>query len=130
MELDEMMQVFYRQAEKQVVPDLATKQAMTAAGAKVLADQLRENTPRSNKKNPKYGHLQDNVGFEASDIDGEANGNSVVGFGKKAYIARFLNDGTIKMKATHFVDNSRRQAAADVFKAQQAVYEAKRGGKA
>ena len=98
-----------------------------SAGAKVLAEKLREATPRTNHKDVKYGHLQDNVMSQDTDINGEDNGNSTVGFGKKAYIARFLNDGTIKMGATHFVDNARRNATDEVFVAQQKVYEERLG---
>lgn len=127
-DLGKMLEVFGKNAEKFVIPDHATKKAMTAAGAKVLADELRKATPRSTKKNPKYGHLQDNVGFQNVDIDGEDDGNSVVGFGQKAYIARFLNDGTVKMKATHFADNARRDSADKVFAAEKKVLDARNGG--
>lgn len=127
-DLSQMLETFGRNAEKFAIPDHATKKAMTAAGAKVLADELRKVTPRSKKANSKYGHLQDNVGFQNTDIDGEDDGNSVVGFGQKAYIARFLNDGTVKMKATHFADNARRDSADKVFAAQKKVLDARNGG--
>lgn len=127
-DLSQMLETFGRNAEKFAIPDHATKKAMTAAGAKVLAEELRKATPRSKKKNPKYGHLQDNVGFQNVDIDGEDDGNSVVGFGQKAYIARFLNDGTVKMKATHFADNARRNSADKVFAAEKKVLDARNGG--
>lgn len=127
-DLGKMLETFGRNAEKFAIPDHATKKAMTAAGAKVLADELRKATPRSKKKNPRYGHLQDNVGFQNVDIDGEDDGNSVVGFGKKAYIARFLNDGTVKMQGNHFADNARRDSADKVFAAQKKVLDARNGG--
>ena len=88
-----------------------------------MAEKLKENTPRSNHNDVKYGHLQDNVGYQNTDIDGEVDGSSVVGFGKKAYVARFLNDGTVKMRATHFVDNARRESADDVFDAERKIYD-------
>ena len=118
-DLGKMLEVFGKNAEKFAIPDHATRKAMTAAG---------KATPHSNKKNPKYGHLQDNVGFQNVDIDGEDDGNSVVGFGQKAYIARFLNDGTVKMKATHFADNARRDSADKVFAAEKKVLDARNGG--
>ena len=109
-DLASMMETFATNAEKLLVPDTQTKQAMTEAGAKVMAERLKENTPRSNHNDVKYRHLQDNIGF-----------------GKKAYVARFLNDGTVKMRATHFVDNTRRESADDVFDAERKIYDERMG---
>ena len=106
-----------------VIPDTSTKRKMTEAGAKVLAEKLKEATPRTKHNDVKYGHLQDNVTYQDTDIDGEENGSSTVGYGKKAYIARFLNDGTVKMPATHFVDSVRRESSDEVFKAQREAYD-------
>ena len=61
--------------------------------------------------------------YQDTDIDGEENGSSTVGYGKKAYVARFLNDGTVKMPATHFVDNVRRESSDEVFKVQREAYD-------
>lgn len=105
-----------------VIPDTSTKRKMTEAGAKVLAEKLKEATPRTKHNDVKYGHLQDNVTYQGTDIDGEENGSSTVGYGKKAYVARFLNDGTVKMPATHFVDNVRRESSDEVFKVQREAY--------
>ncbi|MEK1471391.1 phage head-tail adapter protein [Limosilactobacillus fermentum] len=105
------------------IPDTSTKRKMTEAGAKVLAEKLKEATPRTKHNDVKYGHLQDNVTYQDTDIDGEENGSSTVGYGKKAYVARFLNDGTVKMPATHFVDNVRRESSDEIFKAQREVYD-------
>lgn len=126
-DLASMMETFATNAEKLLVPDTQTKQAMTEAGAKVMAERLKENTPRSNHNDVKYSHLQDNIGYQNTDIDGEVDGSSVVGFGKKAYVARFLNDGTVKMRATHFVDNARRESADDVFDAERKIYDERMG---
>lgn len=109
--------------DEKVIPDTATKRKMTEAGAKVLAEKLKEATPRTKHNDVKYGHLQDNVTYQDTDIDGEENGSSTVGYGKKAYVARFLNDGTVKMPATHFVDNIRRESSDEVFKAQREAYD-------
>lgn len=108
--------------DEKVIPDTTTKRKMTGAGAKVLAERLKEATPRTKRNDVKYGHLQDNVTYQDTDIDGEENGSSTVGYGKKAYVARFLNDGTVKMPATHFVDNVRRESSDEVFKAQREAY--------
>lgn len=126
-DLASMMETFATNAEKLLVPDTKTKQAMTEAGAKVMAERLKENTPRSNHNDVKYSHLQDNIGYQNTDIDGEVDGSSVVGFGKKGYVARFLNDGTVKMPATHFVDNTRRESADDVFDAERKIYDERMG---
>lgn len=126
-DLDIQIEAFVNRVEKKLIPDHDTQKAMTSAGAKALAEKLREATPRTNHKDVKYGHLRDNVMSQDTDINGEDNGNATVGFGKKAYVARFLNDGTIKMGATHFVDNARRDAADEVFAAQKKVYEERLG---
>lgn len=110
---------------QKLVPDTKTRAEMTKAGAKVFQKKLHQNTPRTSHSDVEYGHLQDNIVTQNTDIDGEKNGASIVGFGKKAYVARFLNDGTKKMKATHFVDVARKTAEKDVFEAQQAVYNQK-----
>lgn len=108
--------------DEKVIPDTTTKRKMTEAGAKVFAEKLKEATPRTKHNDVKYGHLQDNVAYQDTDIDGEENGSSTVGYGKKAYVARFLNDGTVKMPATHFVDNVRRESSDEVFKTQREAY--------
>ena len=127
MELDDQMESWLH-GVKDLIPDTSVKSAMTAAEAKEYAKVLHKNTPRSDDEDSKYGHLQDNVAIQKSDVDGIANGNALVGFKKKAYVARFLNDGTVKMEATHFVDNSRQEAKEAVFKAGMEVYKAKTGG--
>lgn len=126
--LDEQLQKFVDDAEEQVTPDRETKQAMTLAGAKVLADALKEAAPVSNHKHERYGHLRDNIAVDDKDIDGTENGNSVAGFHQKGYVARFLNDGTIKMPATHWVDKTRREVADNVFQAEHKVYQERKGG--
>ena len=127
MELDAQMQSWLRDVGK-LVPNASVKSAMTAAEAKEYAEVLHRNTPRSKNDDSEYGHLQDDIKIQKSDVDGIVNGNSLVGFSKKAFVARFLNDGTVKMAATHFVDNSRRESQEAVFKAGMEVYKAKTGG--
>ncbi|WP_281828554.1 HK97-gp10 family putative phage morphogenesis protein [Lactobacillus amylolyticus] len=113
---------------KEVIPNAEQSAEITEAGAKVLAERLKEIAPVSKEKEEKYGHLKDNITYIPTDIDGEKNGSSTVGFQKKAYIARFLNDGTIKMPATHWVDNARNETSSDVFAAQRKKYDELIGG--
>lgn len=110
------------------VPSTKESQTITAAGAEVLANNLRKVTPRSDHDDKKYGHLRDAATFQNADIGGHKNGNSAVGFGEKAYIARFLNDGTKKMPATHFVDNVRKSSEAEIFATEKATYDRLKGG--
>lgn len=126
-ELDEQMSDWLNQI-KSVVPSAEQSAKITEVGAKVLVDKLKEAAPVSKKKEEKYGHLKDNITYIPTDIDGEINGNSTVGFQKKAYIARFLNDGTIKMPATHWVDNTRNEVSSEIFAAQQKKYDELIGG--
>lgn len=126
--LEAQIQRFVDHAAKVAVPDQDTKKAMTSAGAKVLADALKDASPVSKRKEEKYGHLKDNIAMNDEDIDGTDNGNSVAGFHKKAYIARFLNDGTIKMAGTHWVDKTRREASDRVFEAEHKVFNEHQAG--
>lgn len=141
-DLADMMETFGRNTEK-LIPDYATKKAMTAAGAEALTQALKAETrskhyQHDGKKGSKrkIKHLADSVAFENTDVNGIDNGNSIVGFQGKdesginhARIARFLNDGTIKMRGDHFIDNVRRAATPAVFEAEKKVYEAMGGGK-
>lgn len=133
MALEDDLNNFAREAEKMAVPDRNTRKRMTSAGAKVLADRLKEATKdrhyQENRKTNKVKHLADSIISENTDLDGVDNGNSIVGFeGAKdsginhARIARFLNDGTVKLRGDHFVDNTRREATDAVFEAQRKVY--------
>ncbi|MCG0574032.1 phage head-tail adapter protein [Lactiplantibacillus plantarum] len=127
MELDAQMQSWLHDVGD-LIPNTSVKSAMTVAEAQAYTKVLRKNTPRSNNDDSEYGHLQDNIAIQNRDIDGIVNGNTLAGFKKKAYVARFLNDGTVKMAATHFVDNSRKESQEAAFKAGMAVYKANTGG--
>lgn len=133
MALEDDLNNFAREAEKMSVPDRDTRKRMTSAGAKVLVDRLKEATKdrhyQESRKTNKVKHLADSIISENTDLDGVDNGNSIVGFeGAKdsginhARIARFLNDGTVKLHGDHFVDNTRREATDAVFEAQRKVY--------
>ena len=133
MSLEDALNNFAKEAEKMAVPNHKTRKRMTAAGAKVLADRLKQVTKsehyQESRKIDKVKHLADSIVAENTDIDGTDNGNSVVGFeGPKdsginhARIARFLNDGTVKIRGDHFVDDTRREATDDIFEAQRKIY--------
>ena len=101
-----------------LVPSIEQKQRITQAGAKVLEKNLQEVTPVS-----KLNRKKEYVMSQNTNIDGQEDGSSTVGFGKKAYIARFLNDGTVKMPATHFVDNAVNESKTEVLLANKAEYD-------
>lgn len=106
-----------------LVPSIEQKQRITQAGAKVLEKNLQEVTPVSKLNRKKDKHLKEYVMSQNTNIDGQEDGSSTVGFGKKAYIARFLNDGTVKMPATHFVDNAVNESKKEVLLANKAEYD-------
>ncbi|OQR22750.1 HK97-gp10 family putative phage morphogenesis protein [Ligilactobacillus salivarius] len=113
-----------------LVPSIEQKQRITQAGAKVLEKNLQEVTPVSKLNRKKDKHLKEYVMSQDTNVDGQEDGSSTVGFGKKAYIARFLNDGTVKMPATHFVDNAVNESKTEVLIANKAEYDKiVRGGK-
>lgn len=113
-----------------LVPSIEQKQRITQAGAKVLEKNLQEVTPVSKLNRKKDKHLKEYVMSQDTNVDGQEDGSSTVGFGKKAYIARFLNDGTVKMPATHFIDNAVNESKKEVLLANKAEYDKiMRGGK-
>lgn len=118
----------YMKNIKKLVPNTETRSKMTRAGAEVYKDKLTKITKEkhySSHKDEIYGHMADNISVNDTDIDGEHNGRSVVGWNNPFHAAnaRRLNDGTKYYPADHFVDNARRQSTEDVFKAEREVYE-------
>lgn len=76
------------------VADLgADEQAqVTKQGAEVFAKELKKVTPVSDRNTK---HAKDSVLVQNTDIDGNKNGDSVVGYDSDhAYIMRMMNDGT------------------------------------
>lgn len=76
------------------VADLdADEQAqVTKQGAEVFAQELKKVTPVSDRNTK---HAKDSVLVKNTDIDGNKNGDSVVGYDSDhAYIMRMMNDGT------------------------------------
>lgn len=128
MDMDEALAHWLAQVTKAAQLSIADQEKITDAGAKVMADRLQAATkakhPDTKGNGGKFGHLSDNIGSRKGDIDKEHNGKSVAGFGDKAFVARFLNDGTKHIKGDHFVDNARSDAKDAVFAAEQAEYQA------
>lgn len=128
MELDEGLQKWYQDVVKTVDLSAKEKAKVTSAGAKVLVDHLQNVTKSKHFNEHRKGgvkHLSDSIAFVSRDIDGILNGHSTVGFETKATgginharIARFLNDGTIYIKADHFYDNGIEEAKEKVFATQ------------
>lgn len=128
MDMDEALDQWLKQVSKAAQLSIKDQEKITKAGADVLADKLQETTkekhPDTKGSGGKYGHLSEDISSATGDIDKEHNGNSVAGFGDKAFVARFLNDGTKKIHGDHFVDNARDDAKDAVFTAEQEEYEA------
>ncbi|WP_445238772.1 HK97-gp10 family putative phage morphogenesis protein [Lacticaseibacillus paracasei] len=128
MEMDEALEQWLRQVSKAARLSISDQEKITKAGADVYAKKLAEVTkekhPNTKGTGGKYGHLSEDISSATGDIDKEHNGNSVAGFGDKAFVARFLNDGTKKIHGDHFVDDARDDAKDAVFAAEQEEYEA------
>lgn len=120
-------------------PDKETQAKITNAGAKVLAEKLEQATRQEHYDPTHYvskkyrgknvKHLADSVTFANTNLNGEKDGTSIVGFqGVKesgvnhARIARFLNDGTKKMRGDHFVEHARKDNEEEIFKANAQAY--------
>ncbi|OSP85874.1 head-tail connector protein [Lacticaseibacillus paracasei] len=128
MEMDEALEQWLEQVSKAAELSISDQEKITKAGADVYAKKLAETTkekhPNTKGTGGKYGHLSEDISGKKGDIDGDHNGSSTVGFGDKAFVARFLNDGTKKIHGDHFVDNARDDAKDAVFAAEQEEYEA------
>lgn len=128
MDMDNALEEWLEQVSKAAELSINDQEKITKAGADVYAKELAETTkekhPNTKGDGGKYGHLSEDISSAAGDIDGDHNGSSTVGFHNKAYIARFLNDGTKNIRGDHFVDNARDDAKDAVFAAEQEKYEA------
>jgi len=130
MDLDVQLNAWFKQVEEMTKLNMADTLVITQAGAAVLKKELEKETREKHydtSSNHKAGepHLADSVMTSPRNTDGRMTGVSTVGFsGDKAYIARFLNDGTKKMPPTHFVDIARLNATPKVLLAEKAAYEA------
>lgn len=137
MDMDEALGQWLKQVSKAAQLSVSDQEKITKAGADVYAKKLAETTkekhPNTKGDGGKYGHLSEDIISAAGDIDGDHNGSSTVGFGNKAFIAGFLNDGTKYIHADHFVDNARDDAkdavfAAEAEKYQEIIFKANGGG--
>lgn len=124
-----------KSVEGAALTSAADREKVTKAGAKALADNLEAATRARHDSgfvdSPKP-HLAETVTSNPTDVDGRHDGTATVGFsaaGKKAYIARFLNDGTVYRTGDHFVDTARRESVGDVVAAERAAYKKLMGGK-
>ncbi|AWT48011.1 HK97 gp10 family phage protein [Oenococcus oeni] len=113
--------------EKAYKLSAAEQAKITKAGADVLKKNIAEYLRSHHYYNRKTGddpHLADSVIDEATNISGETDGTSIVGFSnKKAYIARFLNDGTKFIKGDDYLDKVRNACLNEIFKAENAEYQ-------
>lgn len=113
-----------KEVEDTVTLTTADKVKINTAGASAYALVLKKNTRNEHydTEHHKEGepHLADTVGIQPSkDVVGAID----AGFSdKRAYIARFLNDGTKKIYGDHFVDKSRAESIPLVIKAQEEAY--------
>ena len=111
-----------------LVPDEKQQERITQAGAKVLASNLAQVAREkhySSHNHEKYGHMADNVSYNANDIDGEHDGSSIVGWTNKYHDvnAMRLNDGTKYISADHFVDQNLDDSKEAVFEAELKEYQ-------
>lgn len=127
MDMDDALEEWLKQVSKAAELSISDQEKITKAGADVFAKKLTEVTkekhPNTKGDGGKYGHLSEDINSGSGDIDGDHNGSSTVGFGNKAFIAGFLNDGTKYIRADHFVDNARDDAKDAVFAAEAAKYQ-------
>ncbi len=128
MELDKALTTWLDNVENTTRLSPSEMSQITDAGAKVLADHLKGVTKqkhyRTRIKGQDSTHLANKVTHQATDIDGDKTGASTAGFTPdKAYIARFLNDGTKYIKGDHFVDNARVEIKDKVIAAEAGKYQ-------
>ena len=128
MDMNEALGQWLKQVSKAAQLSVSDQEKITKAGADVYAKKLAETTkekhPNTKGTGGKYGHLSEDISGKKGDIDGDHNGSSTVGFGNKAFVARFLNDGTKNIRGDHFVDNARDDAKDAVFAAEAEKYQA------
>jgi len=127
---EETLNGWMSDVEKAVKLTEAEQLEITKAGAEVYKEILTNNTKSEHydyehhkdfdSNGKPIPHLAKTVHLQKAKDGAPAYD---VGFeDKRAYIARFLNDGTKKLPADHFVDRARQEAVPKVILAQQAVY--------
>ena len=123
----------YRKQLTKLVPNTEQKRKANKAGAEVYQKRLAEVTKAkhySNKKDEKYGHVADHIEISDKNSDGVADGSATVGWQNRyhAMNAMRLNDGTVHIKADHFVDLTREESNDAVVAAQAKALGFKKGG--
>lgn len=116
MQYEEWVKQFLAEA-KSKIPDTKEQEEITKAGAEVVKDAIHEKAKQLHYSNAKDEHLADDIHVETGDITGKHNGKTTVGFVKKGYIARFLNDGTKFRKGDHWYDTALKEAEPRVYEA-------------
>ena len=115
-----------------LVPNTEQKLKANKAGAEVYQKRLAEVTKAkhySNKKDEKYGHMADHIEISEKNRDGVTDGSATVGWPNRyhAMNAMRLNDGTVHIKADHFVDLTREESNDAVVAAQAKALGFKKG---
>nr|AAA66332.1 ORFA [Leuconostoc phage L10] len=104
------------EAYNQPVEDQAK---ITEAGAKVLKKNMEDYVRSHHYTHRKTGedpHLADSVIETPTNVDGKVDGTSTVGFDpKKAYIARFISDGTRHVVYDASVTRTRHDKAGNLY---------------
>lgn len=122
---EKQLDQFMKEIKKQV-PNKKQKQVATLAGAKVWAECLSKEAKEkhySKHKDKVYGHMADNVKASDKNIDGIVDGTATVGWNKRIHAmnAMYTNDGTVKMRGDHWVDEARKNFNPEVFNAEIAA---------
>lgn len=119
MKFEDFANQFLADAKKRI-PDSHNQEKITQAGADVLKKEIHDAAMQHHHSNNSDAtHLADDIYVVSGDIVGEHNGASTVGFAKKGYIARFLNDGTKYIKGDHWFDVAVEKAKPDVIAAME-----------
>lgn len=116
MQYEEWIKQFLEEA-KSKIPDAKQQEEITKAGAEVLANAISDKAKQLHYSKAKDDHLADDIHVEPGDITGEHNGKTTVGFAKKGYIARFLNDGTKFRKGDHWYTTAVQEIEPEVYAA-------------
>lgn len=125
-DFEEQLNGWLEQVTNDATVTLEEQAQITGAGAEVFAKSLEQHTPYD--ANRQHKHLRDSIIFDpGKTVDGKA-GDTDVGFTEnKAYIARFLNDGTKKMVPTHFREEAEADSKNSVLAAMEAKYRELKG---
>lgn len=124
-DFERQLEQFQNQVEK-LVPSKKKQEVANMAGAEVYKERLTAVTRSkhySHKKDPKYGHMADHISASTKNVDGIEDGTATVGWANRyhAMNAMRLNDGTVHIKADHFVDTTREESRKAILDAQAAT---------